>query len=277
MAPATLIVVAFLVMPVGYLLLLSFNPPIAGELRLSTEITLRNYARLVSDSFYLTILLRSVGIAAVTTIISAVMGYVLALSLWRAPKSLKNYLVVLVLAPLLISVVVRTYGWMVILGDNGVLNNALIYLGVIQQPIKIMFTRFAIVIGLVHVFLPFMALSILSSMERIDPAIPEAAKTLGAGPFAVHCNVIIPLCVSGFAAGFAIVFSLAISAYVTPMLMGSGATDMITTLIYQQFMVVYNWHFGAALTTSLLAMTLLLLSLMLYGFARYARPWLAPR
>jgi putative spermidine/putrescine transport system permease protein len=140
-----------------------------------------------------------------------------------------------------------------------------------------MFTRLAIVIGLVHVFLPFMALSILSSMERIDPAIPEAAKTLGASPFAVHRNVIIPLCVPGFAAGFTIVFSLAISAYVTPMLMGSGATDMITTLIYQQFMVVYNWHFGAALTTVLLAMTLLLLSLMLYGFSRYARPWLAPR
>lgn len=277
MAPAALIVVAFLVMPVGYLLLLSFNPPITGELRLSTEMTLLNYSRLVSDPFYLTILLRSVGIAAVTTIISAVMGYVLALSLWRAPKSLKNYLVVLVLAPLLISVVVRTYGWMVILGDNGVLNNALIYFGVIQQPIKIMFTRLAIVIGLVHVFLPFMALSILSSMERIDPAIPEAAKTLGAGPFAVHRNVIIPLCAPGFAAGFTIVFSLAISAYVTPMLMGSGATDMITTLIYQQFMVVYNWHFGAALTTSLLAVTLLLLSLMLYGFARYAGPWLAPR
>ena len=277
MTPAGLIVLAFLVLPAGYLLLLSFNPPIAGEFRLSAQVTLRNYARLVSDPFYLTILMRSVVIAAVTTIISAAMGYVLALSLWRTPKWLKSYLVVMVLAPLLISVVVRTYGWMVILGDNGVLNNALVYLGVIQQPVKIMFTRLAIVIGLVHVFLPFMALSILSSMERIDPAIPEAAKTLGAGPIAVHRDVIIPLCTPGFAAGFTIVFSLAISAYVTPMLMGSGATDAITTLVYQQFMVLYNWHFGAALTTMLLAVTLLLLSLMLYGFARYTRAWLVTR
>jgi putative spermidine/putrescine transport system permease protein len=277
MAPAALIVMAFLVMPVGYLLLLSFNPPITAELRLSADLTLGNYARLVADPFYLMILLRSVGIAAVTSVISAAMGYVLALSLWRASKSLKTYLAVVVLAPLLISVVVRTYGWMVILGDNGVLNNALIYIGIIEQPVKIMFTRLAIVIGLVHVFLPFMALSILSSLERIDPAIPEAATTLGAGAFAVHRDVIIPLCAPGFAAGFTIVFSLAISAYVTPMLMGSGATDMVTTLIYQQFMVVYNWHFGAALTMTLLLLTLLLLSLLLYAFSRYMRRWQTPR
>jgi putative spermidine/putrescine transport system permease protein len=277
MTPAGLVVVAFLVLPVGYLLLLSFNPPITGEFRLSPQLTLSNYARLVSDPFYLTILMRSVVVAAVTTIISAAMGYVLALSLWRAPKWLKSYLVVIVLAPLLISVVVRTYGWMVILGDNGVLNNALIYLGLIQQPVKIMFTRLAIVIGLVHVFLPFMALSILSSLERIDPAIPEAAKTLGASPLAVHRHVIIPLCTPGFAAGFTIVFSLAISAYVTPMLMGSGATDVITTLVYQQFMVIYNWHFGAALTTALLAVTLLLLSLTLHVLARRTRAWLVQK
>jgi putative spermidine/putrescine transport system permease protein len=232
---------------------------------------------LVADPFYLEILARSILIAVVTAIIAAAMGYLLALSLWRAPKWLKSYLVVMVLAPLLISVVIRTYGWMVILGDNGVLNNALIYLGVIHQPVKIMFTRFAIVIGLVHVFLPFMALSVLASLERIDPAIPEAARTLGAGPVIVHCNVIIPLCTPGFAAGFTIVFGLAISAYVTPMLMGSGATDMITTLVYQQFMVLYNWHFGAALTMALLVVTLLLLTLILYGFARYTRPWLAKR
>jgi putative spermidine/putrescine transport system permease protein len=140
-----------------------------------------------------------------------------------------------------------------------------------------MFTRLAIVIGLVHVFLPFMALSILSSLERIDPAIPEAAKTLGASPLAVHRHVIIPLCTPGFAAGFTIVFSLAISAYVTPMLMGSGATDVITTLVYQQFMVIYNWHFGAALTTALLAVTLLLLSLTLHVLARRTRAWLVQK
>jgi putative spermidine/putrescine transport system permease protein len=274
MLPAIVVIVSFLVLPVGYLLLLSFNPAAPGEIQVSARFTLQNYARLVLDPFYLVILWRSIAIAAATTVIAAAMGYVVALSLWRAPRAFKSYLVVLVLAPLLISVVVRTYGWMVILGDKGVLNTALMYLGIVQEPVQVMFTRMAVVIGLVHVFLPFMALSILASLERIDPSVPEAAKTLGAGSLAVHWHIIVPLVTPGFAAGVTIVFSLAISAYVTPMLMGAGATDTITTLVYQQFMVVYNWHFGAALTTGLLATTLIILSLLLYGFAHRTRGWL---
>ncbi len=207
--------------------------------------------------------------------IAAVAGYPLALSLWRAPAAYRSYLVVLVLAPLLISVVVRTYGWMVILGDKGVLNTALISFHIMRQPLEIMFTRTAVVIGLVHVLLPFMALSVLSSLERIDPAVPEAARTLGAGPLALHWHVIAPLAMPGFAAGVIIVFSFALSAYVTPMLMGRGATDMITTLIYQQFMTVFNWHFGSALTTVLLAVTLMVLSAALYVFSLHTRAWLA--
>jgi putative spermidine/putrescine transport system permease protein len=273
--PAIIAVVALLVLPVGYLLLLSFNPPTTGEIEATWQLTLANYTRLLSDFFYLFIILRSVLVAAITSLIAAAAGYPLALSLWRAPRLYRSYLVVLVLAPLLISVVVRTYGWMVILGDKGVLNVALSSLGIIREPLEIMFTRTAVVIGLVHVLLPFMALSILSSLERIDPAVPEAARTLGAGPLATHWHVIAPMAAPGFAAGVTIVFSFAISAYVTPMLMGRGATDMITTVIYQQFMTVYNWHFGSALTTILLAVTLIVLSAALYVFSLRTRVWLA--
>jgi putative spermidine/putrescine transport system permease protein len=163
---------------------------------------------------------------------------------------------------------------MVILGDKGVLNTTLIALGIIEQPLEIMFTRGAVVIGLVHILLPFMALAILSSLEKIDPAVPEAARTLGAGPIAIHRLVIIPLVTPGFAAGVTIVFSFAVSAYVTPMLMGRGATDMITTVIYQQFMTVFNWHFGAALTTILLAVTILVVSTTIYALSLYTRAWL---
>jgi putative spermidine/putrescine transport system permease protein len=272
--PAIVAVVMLLVLPVGYLLLLSLDPPVTGEIHLQWQFTLANYSRLLSDYFYLSIVLRSVIVAAVTTVIAAAGGYLLALSLWRAPQAYKSHLVILVLAPLLISVVVRTYGWMVILGDKGVLNTVLISVGIIRQPLEIMFTRTAVVIGLVHVLLPLMALSVLSSLERIDPAVPEAAKTLGAGPFAIHWYIIVPLVTPGFAAGVTIVFSFAISAYVVPMLMGRGATDMITTVIYQQFMTVYNWHFGSALTTILLAVTLLVMSAALYIFSLRTRGWL---
>ena len=273
--PAIVIVVTFLVFPVGHLLLMSFNPAVQGEIAPTARFTLQNYARLMLDPFYLAILMRSIVIAATTTIVAAGTGYVLALSLWRASKGIKSYLAVLVLAPLLISVVVRTFGWIVILGDRGVLNSALTELGIIEQPLQIMFTRVGIVIGLIHVFLPFMALSILSSLERIDPAVPEAARTLGAGSWAVHWHIIIPLATPGFAAGTTIIFSLAISAYVTPMLMGSGSTDTITTLVYQQFMVVYNWHFGAALTAALLAVTSLILTLIIFVFGRISHGWIA--
>jgi putative spermidine/putrescine transport system permease protein len=273
--PAIAALVLLLVLPVGYLLLLSFNAPVQGDIELKWEFTVSNYSRLLSDSFYLWIVLRSILVAAITTLVAAAAGYLLALSLWRAPKAYKSYLIVLVLAPLLISVVVRTYGWMVILGDKGVLNTALISLGIVRQPLEIMFTRSAVVIGLVHVLLPFMALSILSSLERIDPSIPEAAKTLGAKPWSVHWRVIVPLATPGFAAGVTIVFSFAVSAYVTPMLMGRGATDMITTVIYQQFMTVFNWHFGAALTTALLTMTLIVMSVTLYVFSWRTRAWLS--
>ncbi|HEV7918387.1 MAG TPA: ABC transporter permease [Solirubrobacterales bacterium] len=278
MLPASFVVLAFLVLPVGYVLLLSLNPSLKGDIELSSDLTLQNYGRLFLDSYYVDVLFRSVWIATITTLISAVMGYLVAVSLWRAPKSLRSVLMIIVLAPLLISVVVRTYGWMVILGDRGVLNGALTALGVIERPLQIMFTRLALVIGLVHVFMPFMALSILSSLERIDPAIPEAARTLGAGSFAVHRDVIIPLVIPGFAAGVTMVFSLSISAYVIPILMGSSGADVVTTLIYQQFMVVFNWHFGAALTAFLLAASLSILAAVLYVSGRLTRPWLgAPR
>jgi putative spermidine/putrescine transport system permease protein len=275
--PANIIIAILLILPVGYILLLSFNPPFTGAIDLTSEISLQNYARLFFDSFYLTVLLRSILIAGVTTLMAAAAGYVLALSLWRAPPALKSYLVVLVLAPLLISIVARTYGWMIVLGDRGILNDLLLALGLVRSPIHIIFTRSAIVIGLLHVFLPFMALSILSSLERIDPAVSEAAKMLGAGPFALNWHVLIPLAAPGFAAGVTIVFSLSISAYVTPILMGGGGADVVTTLIFQQFMVVYNWHFGAALTMFLLATSLAILSAILYIAGRLTQAWLTAR
>ena len=154
----------------------------------------------------------------------------MALSLWRAPKAYKSYLIVLVLAPLLISVVVRTYGWMVILGDKGVLNDRFDLAR--HRPAAAgdhvhaecgryrTSSRAVAVHGAVN----------LSSLERIDPCHSEAAKTLGAKPWSVHWHVIVPLATPGFAAGVTIVFSFAVSAYVTPMLMGRGATDMITTV-----------------------------------------------
>jgi putative spermidine/putrescine transport system permease protein len=182
-------------------------------------------------------------------------------------------LIVVVLAPLLVSIVARTYGWIIVLGDRGVVNNLLIALGVIRTPIHIMYTRTAIVIGLVHVFLPFMVLSVLSTLDRINPSLPEAAVTLGAGPMAIFARIILPLITPGLAAGMVIVFSLSISSYVTPALMGGPNAGVLATLVYQEFAVVYRWHVGAALVGVLLGSSLLILSVILYVSKRMTRAW----
>jgi putative spermidine/putrescine transport system permease protein len=199
---------------------------------------------------------------------------VLALAIWRAPPRRRGLLVIIVISPLLVSIVTRTYGWMVVLGDNGILNSVLRGIGLIDEPLHIMFTQGAVVVGLVHVFLPMMVLSILAVMDKIDPALAQAAQTLGASSFVTFWQITFPLLIPGLTAGVTIVFSLAMSSYVTPALMGGRNSGMLTTLIYQQFVVTYNWHFGAALVVVLLATSLVALGLVLIESGRRTRAWL---
>ena len=276
MLPACLLVAGCLLLPIAYLIGLSFNPPVVGEVELTSTLTLRNYARLL-DWFYASVLLKTLWVSIVTTAISAVLGVALALSLWRTPARWRGLLIVVVLAPLLVSIVARTFGWMLLLGDAGIINTALIGLGLIREPLHLMFTQGAVIVGLVHVFLPFMVLSVLAAFDRIDPAIPEAADTLGAGPFTIFWQVILPLLNPGVAAGITIVFSLAMSSYVTPALMGGSGAGVLTTLVYQQLVVTYDWHFGAALVAVLLATTLLILGSVLYVNAARTARWMSRR
>ncbi len=271
--PAGLIVCFCLLVPLGYLLLLSLNPPVAGDVDLNMHFTLANYQRVFLQWFYSRILLRTIWVSALTTLISAIFGTVLALRLWRAPPRRRRFLLLLVLSPLLVSIVTRTYGWMVLLGDSGVLNAVLLWCGLIREPAHMMFTQGAVIIGLVHVFLPLMVLSVLASLDRVDPSLPEAAQTLGAGAITGFRRIILPLLTPGLAAGVTIVFSLSMSSYVTPALMGGSNAGMLTTLIYQQFVVTYNWHLGAALVAVLLATSLILVGFLLYETGRRTRRW----
>jgi putative spermidine/putrescine transport system permease protein len=162
-----------------------------------------------------------------------------------------------------------------VLGDKGVLNTLLIGVGLLDEPVKIMYTPAAVLIGLVHVFLPFMVLSLLGSLDRIDPALSEAAGSLGASRWATFRHVLLPLAVPGMASGSIIVFSLAMSSYVTPALMGGSRSGVLTTFIYQQFSVTMNWHFGATLVAILLGATLLVLCAILSWAGWHTRHWKA--
>jgi putative spermidine/putrescine transport system permease protein len=277
LVPCCIAIAACLLIPLAYVLALSFNPARPGEVELTGTVTFSNYARLFLNWFYLRVLLKTVWIAGLTTFLCGVFGIVLALAIWRSSRRAHGFIVIVVLSPLLVSIVTRTFGWMVVLGDNGVINATLLSAGLIREPLHMMFTDGTVIVGLVHVFLPLMVLSVLTSLDRIDPSIPEAANTLGAGPFTAFREVILPLLTPGLTAGVTIVFSLAMSSYVTPALMGGTDSGMLTTLIYQQFVVTYNWHFGAVLVTVLLATSLSILGLVLAEHGRRTRTWMTRR
>ena len=157
----------------------------------------------------------------------------------------------------------RNYGWMVILGDTGVVNKALLGLGLIRQPLRMMFTDFAIVLGLTHVLMPFVVLSVLATLERIPDNLAEAAQSLGANRLRAILAVVVPLSMPGVLAGGTLVFCVAISAYVTPALMGPSGAKYSATLVYQQFVSTFDWPRGAAIATVLLAITVAALALVL--------------
>jgi len=272
--PAAALVFLCLLVPLFYVLVLSLNHAVTGDVALHAALTPENYVRLFSRWFYSRILVRTVWLSVLTTVLCAVFGTVLSLSLWRTAGRKRAYLILIVASPLLVSIVTRTYGWMVVLGDTGLVNAVLMHLHVISSPLHMMYTQGAVVVGLVHVFLPMMVLSVLAALDKIDPAIPEAAMSLGAGRFATFWKVIFPLAIPGLSAGITIVFSLSMSSYVTPALMGGSNAGMLTTLIYQQFVVTYNWHFGSALVMVLLATSLLVLVLLLAESSRRTRAWL---
>jgi len=254
--PAGLALAALLVAPLLYLLSYSLHQAVPGRMAVEPGLTLSTYARVLSDPFYLGVVVRTLALSLGATAICALLGFPLAYFLWRAPARWKGTLTLLVVAPLLISIVVRSYGWMVILGDSGVLNDALSALGLIDQPVAIMFTSLAVLIGLVHVQFPFMVLSILAGLERIDPDLLDAAATLGAPRPRAVLEIVLPLSVPGLVAGVTLVFSLCMTAFVTPTLMGGSGARVLTTLIYNQFVTVFNWPTGAAIAALLLVLCL---------------------
>ena len=255
LAPAAAVVGLLLGAPVALLLSYGFAPGGSTQADFSDGATLENYAAVLGDSFYLNIILKTLWLSLVVTAASVVIGWMLAYFLWRTPVRFKALLTVAVVAPLLVSIPVRNYGWMVLLGDTGLVNIALQKAALVERPLKLMFTDLAVVIGLTHVLMPFVVLSVMATLERIPANLPEAARSLGANRLAAVRLVVLPLSVPGIVAGATLVFCVAISSYVTPALMGPSGAKYAATLIYQQFMSTFDWPRGAAIATILLVVT----------------------
>ncbi|MBI2527352.1 MAG: ABC transporter permease [Candidatus Rokubacteria bacterium] len=252
--PALFLFLALLVSPMLNLLaqsFLEFRPNVG----IIPRLTVANYTTFLTDPFYLGVLARTLRLAVIVAVVCVAVGYPVAYQLARTEGRRRAYLTLVVASPLLISVIVRTFGWLVILGPNGLINALLQWLHLIDEPQRLLFTEGAVVVGLVHVFLPFMILSITASLERIDPSLERAARNLGASPRRAFWRITLPLSLPGVLAGTVIVFALSTSAFVTPAILGGSQIKVMSALIYQQNLLLLNWPFGGAMSVIILLIT----------------------
>ena len=219
--------------------------------------TLESYAR-IADPLYLAILWRSLWIAAAATILCVLAGFPLALFVARAGRH-RNLYLQLVLLPFWTSFLVRTYAWLFILRDTGLVNTVLMRMHVISSPLPLLYNDGAVLLGLVYNFLPFFVLPVYAALERMDPALVEAAADLGARPWSVTWRVIVPLSAPGIIAGSVLVFIPCLGAYLIPDLLGGGKTLMLGNLVQNQFTTARDWPFGAAASLVLLLLSALVL------------------
>jgi spermidine/putrescine transport system permease protein len=219
--------------------------------------TLENYSRL-ADSLYLSIVVNSFWLAGISTLLCLLLGFPLAWFITKAGPR-KNLYLNLVMLPFWTSFLVRTYAWMFLLRDTGLVNSALQGAGLIHDPLPLLYNDAAVVLGLVYGYLPFMVLPIFSTLERLDPHLPEAAADLGARPWVSMLRVVFPLSLPGIAAGGVLVFIPCLGAYLTPDLMGGGKSIMIGNLVQNQFTTARDWPFGSAASLVLMAFIMVLL------------------
>ncbi|MGE0803154.1 MAG: ABC transporter permease [Lautropia sp.] len=244
--------------PALVLLLLLYAWPVARVFWLSValpSIGIDNYLRFVSVPVYARILLNTLQVAAIVTIACLLLGYPLAWLLANVPRYLRSLLMIFVLLPFWTSLLVRTFGWMILLQREGPINRMLVASGLVDQPVKLVYSTLGAVIGMTHVLLPFMVLSLFSVMLGIDRRLLEAARTMGAGPVAVFRYVYLPLSMPGIAAGCLLVFIMALGFFITPALMGGPRDVLIAQLIETEVNTSLNWGFASALATILFVVT----------------------
>ncbi len=258
-APVAVLFLVLLVAPVAFLVKVSLLAP-GPAAPLTGPTSLASYAAL-GDAYYASILWRTLRIAGLTTVCCLVLGYPLALSITRSHGVSRSLQTVLVISPLFVSVVVRAYGWVLLLGNRGVINVVLTALGLQDRPTRLIYTEGAVVVALVEALLPFMVLSLAAVLDRMDPGFTEAARGLGDTALGAFWRVTLPLSMPGALAGSLLVFMVAMGSYATPALVGGSQVRVMVTEIYAQVTSIFNWPLGAALAIALLAVSLLIITL----------------
>ncbi|MGJ4892558.1 ABC transporter permease [Bradyrhizobium sp. HKCCYLRH3099] len=253
-APSVLITALVFVLPLALLLGVSVLDPKGG-------LTVAHYVRLLGTPYYLGVIWNSLRLGLLTTLIAFLVSYPAAFALARARGPLRSILLATLFLPLAASVIVKAFAWTILLRSDGLINTVLIALGIIEDPIRMIFTQTALIVGAVNIFLPFMVLPIYAVVAQLDGRYAEAAATLGASPLVVFFRVILPLTLPGIIAGVALVFSLSVSAYVVPTLLIGEKYPTLATTIAKAYLLAREPGFGAAAGVVLLAIAVIVVAL----------------
>ena len=243
--PASLALLVFFILPMGYILVQTL-----------LENGTADFREFFTDPFYLDILWTTLRVSLVSTAVSLLLGYPTAYYMARTTSRLKKVVVIVILFPFLVSAVVRSYGWMVILGTNGLLNQLLMGLGLISEPLRLLNTEAAVIIGMIHLLIPYMILSLVGVLQSIDPNVEYAAYSLGASPMTTFRKVVFPLSTPGIISGCVLVFTMSMTSYVTPKLLGGSKFRMMATMVVQEINVNFDWGAASAISYILLAVIL---------------------
>ncbi len=264
--PALAVIALAFLYPVATLFRYSFYESLSGG-AMREAWTLANYVGFFTDTFYIELTGSALLLAGTVTLTSLLVAYPIALFLYRWNSPWRGPLAVLTISPLLVSAVVRTYGWIIILGDRGAVNSVLRWLGLASDPLRLTNNWYGVVVGLTEVLTPYMALALIAGFGRLDRAVEEAAMTLGASPWRTFLRVTLPLSLPGIMLGCLLCFVLAVSSFVTPRLLGGGRVFTLATEIYEQSMLNLNWPLAATLSMVMLVM----FGVTLVAYGRLAR------
>ena len=245
--------IVFILVPLLLVLLFSLSEGNVQNL-FDLKFTLDNFKRFI-DPIYLKVLWRSIALALISTIICLILGYPMAMILARADIKRRNMLVLLFVVPMWMNFLLRTYAWMTLLGKNGIINKFLGFFGI--PALNLLYNNGAVILGMVYNFLPFMVLPIYSVLSKIDNNIIEAAEDLGSNRITVLSKIIFPLSFPGVVSGITMVFMPAVSTFIISRLLGGNQYMLIGNLVEQQFLTVYDWHFGSAVSIIMMLFILL--------------------
>ncbi|MBV6713870.1 ABC transporter permease [Paenibacillus chitinolyticus] len=248
LAPSLIVLLGAFLIPMIYILLQSLQDA-------EQQFSLHNYLLFVQDSYYAGILWRTIKLSLYTVLLTLILGYPVALFMSKTSGKMRGLVTFLIISPHLISVVIRNFGWVVILGDKGWVNSSLIKLGLIDKPLKLLYNELGVVIGLTDSFIVYMVLALATSLYAVDQSLYKAAGILGASKARSFFSITLPLSLPGIFAGTTLVFSLSMSAFVTPALMGGSSVKVMPVITYEKIMATLDWPLGSALAFLMLAST----------------------